>query len=94
MKNINSVMGFNKYSNLRQVAETMLAEKKAEKLENENLRKEYEALGRQKHDKETLTKSQKHNIESNLRNCSGYNSPWLSENKPIHRPSRGFNSAD
>lgn len=53
MKNINSVMGFNKYSNLRQVAETMLAEKKAEKLENENLRKEYEALGRQKHDKET-----------------------------------------
>ena len=52
MKNINSVMGFNKYSCLRQVAETMLAEKKAEKLENDNLRKEFESLGRQKKEKE------------------------------------------
>lgn len=52
MKNINSVMGFNKYSCLRQVAETMLAEKKAEKLDNENQRKAYEELVRQRVDKE------------------------------------------
>ena len=43
-KNINSVMGFNKYSRLRKGAEIMLAEKKAERLENENQRKEYGRL--------------------------------------------------
>ena len=43
-KNINSVMGFNKYSFLKKGAEAMLAEKKAERLENENQRKEYARL--------------------------------------------------
>lgn len=43
-KNINSVMGFNKYSRMRKGAETMLAEKKAERLENENQRQEYSKL--------------------------------------------------
>ena len=36
IKNINSVMGFNKYAQMRKVAEAMLGEKKAERLENEN----------------------------------------------------------
>ena len=43
-KNINSVMGFNKYSRMRKGAETLLAEKKAERLENENQRLEYGKL--------------------------------------------------
>ena len=37
-------MGFNKYSFLKKGAEAMLAEKKAERLENENQRKEYARL--------------------------------------------------
>lgn len=44
MKNINSVMGFNKYAQLRKVSETMLAAKKAERLQNETIRKEYSQL--------------------------------------------------
>ena len=52
-KNINSVMGFNKYSRLRKGAEAMLAAKKAERLENENQRKEYSNLTK---DKEKLEK--------------------------------------
>lgn len=52
MKNINSVMGFNKYSRLRSISETLLAEKKAAKLENENQRRDYENLQRQKSEKE------------------------------------------
>ena len=51
-KNINSVMGFNKYSRMRKGAETMLAEKKAERLENENQRLEYGRLTAQKADLE------------------------------------------
>ena len=48
MKNINSVMGFNKYAQLEHAASACLAEKKAERLENENLRAEYTKLTRQK----------------------------------------------
>ena len=48
MKNINSVMGFNKYTQLEHAAATYLAEKKAERLENENLRAEYTELTKQK----------------------------------------------
>ena len=48
MKNINSVMGFNKYTQLQNVASAYLDEKKAERLENENMRKEYIRLTRQK----------------------------------------------
>ena len=47
-KNINSVMGFNKYSRLKNGAEALLAEKKAERLENENQRLEYAQLTAQK----------------------------------------------
>lgn len=52
MKNINSVMGFNKYTQLQEAAATYLSEKKAERLENENLRKEYQKLNRQKDEQE------------------------------------------
>lgn len=52
MNNINSVMGFSKYTQLQKAAEALLAEKKAARLENENQRKEYEDLQRQKHAKE------------------------------------------
>lgn len=48
MKNINSVMGFNKYTQLQNVASAYLDEKRAERLENENMRKEYIRLTRQK----------------------------------------------
>ena len=52
LKNINSVMGFNKYSQLRAVSESLLAEKKAARLENEAQRKEYEGLIRTRQEKE------------------------------------------
>lgn len=52
MDNINSVMGLYKYNRLRTISEALLAEKKAAKLENENQRKDYENLLRQKTDKE------------------------------------------
>ncbi len=48
MKNINSVMGFNKYTQLQNAASAYLGEKKAERLQNENLRKEYLSLTKQK----------------------------------------------
>lgn len=50
--NINMVMGFNKYHQLQEGAEALLAEKKAERLENENQRKEYSELVKQKIEKE------------------------------------------
>lgn len=52
MKNINSVMGFNKYAQLRKVSETMLAEKKAERMANDKIREEYSQLTTQKSDLE------------------------------------------
>ena len=48
MKNINSVMGFNKYTQLEHAASAYLDEKKAERLENENLRAEYMKLTKEK----------------------------------------------
>jgi len=51
-KNINSVMGFNKYNRLRKGAATLLDEKKAEKMENENMRQEYANLTAQKQELE------------------------------------------
>ena len=52
VKNINSVMGFNKYSQLRKVSEMMLAEKKAERLQNDKIREEYSGLTTQKQELE------------------------------------------
>lgn len=57
MKNINSVMGFNKYTRLKEAAEVLLAEKKAAKLENEKQRAEYEKIGQEKQQKETELKA-------------------------------------
>jgi len=51
-KNINSVMGFSKYSRLRMGSEKLLAEKKAERLENENQRLEYGKLTKEKEELE------------------------------------------
>ena len=64
MKNINSVMGFNKYAQLRKISESMLAEKKAERMENENQRQEYSKLTREK--QEELDKLEKLNNEYTL----------------------------
>ncbi len=52
MDNINSVMGLYKYNRLRTISETLLAEKKAAKLENENQRRDYENLQKQRSEKE------------------------------------------
>ena len=51
-KNINSVMGFNKYIQLRHSASSLLESKKAERLENENQRREYERLVKERKSKE------------------------------------------
>lgn len=50
--NINMVMGFKKYHQLQEGSEALLAEKKAERLENENQRKEYQGLVKDKEHKE------------------------------------------
>ena len=68
MKNINSVMGFNKYTRLKEAAEILLAEKKAAKLENEKQRAEYERIGQAKQQK-----------ESELRNLQGEYGRWLTD---------------
>lgn len=52
IKNINSVMGFSKYEQLQKASQTLLDEKKAERLENENQRKEYQNLTQEKANKE------------------------------------------
>lgn len=44
MKNINSVMGFNKYAQLRKVSDTLLSEKKAERMQNDKIKEEYTNL--------------------------------------------------
>lgn len=51
-KNINSVMGFNKYIKLRHSAASLLEAKKAERLDNETQRKEYERLVKERKEKE------------------------------------------
>lgn len=51
-KNINSVMGFNKYRQLRNGAQCILDDKTKERLENENQRQEYGKLISQKTDLE------------------------------------------
>lgn len=48
MKNINSVMGFNKYAQLRKMSENLLAEKKAERMQNDKIREEYSNLTKAK----------------------------------------------
>ena len=66
MKNINSVMGFNKYYQLHEAAESLLAEKKAAKLENEKQRQEYEKLGHEKQELEAELKQLRDDYEKAL----------------------------
>jgi len=48
MKNVNAVMGFNKYYQFQKATEALLAEKKAERLENDKIREEYNQLNAKK----------------------------------------------
>ena len=66
MKNINSVMGFNKYYQLHEAAEALLAEKKAAKLENEKQRQEYEQLGHKKQGREAELKQLREDYDKAL----------------------------
>ena len=66
MKNINSVMGFNKYYKLHEAAEALLAEKKAAKLENEKQRQEYEQLGHKKQGREAELKQLREDYDKAL----------------------------
>lgn len=52
VKNINSVMGFSKYEQLQKASQILLDEKKAERLDNEIQRKEYQKLTQEKSNKE------------------------------------------
>lgn len=86
LKNINSVMGFNKYAQLRAISEQLLAEKKAARLENETQRKEYEKLQREKQDKEQYLATMKENYADALR--------YASENKEAYERVKAGRSAD
>lgn len=66
MKNINSVMGFNKYTRLQSISEALLAERKAAKLENEIQRKDYENLQHQKTEKEAELQDKKEEYSKTL----------------------------
>ena len=66
MKNINSVMGFNKYYQLHEAADVLLAEKKAAKLENEKQRQEYEQLGHKKQGREAELRQLREDYEKAL----------------------------
>ena len=66
MKNINSVMGFNKYYQLQEAADSLLAEKKAAKLENEKQRQEYEQLGHKKQGREADLKQLREDYDKAL----------------------------
>ena len=66
MKNINSVMGFNKYTMLKEVSDGLLAEKKAAKLENEKQRQDFEQLRHTKQSKEAELKQARTDYEQTL----------------------------
>lgn len=70
MKNINSVMGFNKYTSMMTAADALLAERKASKLENENLRKEYEELQRKKAETEQTLRQKRDDYAKALQYAS------------------------
>ncbi|MBO4850133.1 MAG: AAA family ATPase [Prevotella sp.] len=67
-KIVNSVMGFSKYYQMRKSSDEMLAEKKAERMENENQRKEYQNLVREKHNKEEILAQ----LEAQYADCLAY----------------------
>lgn len=67
MKNINSVMGFNKYTQLREAASRLLNEKKAERLDNEKLRREYSELTDKKAEAEKQLEKLKEQYDNALK---------------------------
>lgn len=70
MKNINSVMGFNKYAQLRKVSESLLSEKKAERMQNDKIKEEYTNLtaAKQKLDEEIKKLNDEYGIALNYAN--------------------------
>lgn len=70
MKNINSVMGFNKYAQLRKVSDTLLSEKKAERMQNDKIKEEYTNLTttKQKLDEEIKKLNDEYGIALNYAN--------------------------
>lgn len=86
MKNINSVMGFNKYTTMQRAAETLLAEKKAAKLENENQRKDYENLQRQKAEAEQRLQQMQEDYGKALQ--------YASDNKALYEQVKEGRSSD
>lgn len=66
MKNINSVMGFNKYNQLYEASDSLLSEKKSAKLDNEKQRQEFEQLGHKKQGKEAELKQLREDYEQAL----------------------------
>ncbi len=86
LKNINSVMGFNKYAQLQSVSDQLLAEKKAARLENETQRKEYEKLQRTKQEKDQDLVRMRENYTEALR--------YASENKEAYERVKAGRSAD
>lgn len=64
--NIKSVMGFNKYSLLVEAASKMLDEMKAGRLENENLKKEFQNLQERKRNLESELTSLRHTYDEAL----------------------------
>lgn len=86
MKNINSVMGFNKYYQLNEAAELLLGEKKAAKLENEKQRQEYEQLGHQKQGLEAELKQLREDYDKAL--------AYSSENREHYEQLKQGRSAD
>lgn len=67
-KNINSVMGFNKYAQLRNCATQLLDEKKAERMQNEEARQAYTKLT---HKRQQLDEDQ-HKLEAEYRAALAY----------------------
>lgn len=86
MKNINSVMGFNKYQQLLTASDNLLAEKKAEKLENEKQRQEYEQLSHQRQGCETELKQ--------LRDLYGQKLEFSNDNRERYQQIKQGRNAD
>lgn len=76
MKNINSVMGFNKYAQLRKVSEAMLAEKKSERIANDKIREEYSQLTTQKQDLEKKIKELKDDYAAAINYANEHNEQY------------------
>ena len=86
--NIKSVMGFNKYSLLVNVSSKMLDEMKAGRIENENLKKEFQELQEHKRNIEGELSSLRNSYDDALgyanNNREQYNSSFGSKNSVLY----------